>query len=68
MDTLRVTPEQVRRLMRQGKLVVPLDVRSPESWAAASSQAASAVRMPLTDFDAHAADLPRDAELIAYCT
>jgi rhodanese-related sulfurtransferase len=68
MVGLRVSAEDVKRLHSQGDSLVVLDVRAPESWASSNRQAAGAIRLPLTDFDAHAGELPRHAELVAYCT
>jgi rhodanese-related sulfurtransferase len=68
MEELRISAEDVKELRAQADPVFVLDVRSPESWAGSSRQAAGSIRMPLTDFEAHADTLPRHAEIVAYCT
>lgn len=68
MDGLLVTPEVVKAHLDRGESVVFLDVRSPDAWARSGDQAPGAIRLPLTDFEAHADDLPKAAELVAYCT
>jgi rhodanese-related sulfurtransferase len=67
-ENLRVSTQEVKQALDEGRRVVLLDVRAPEPWASSSNQAADAVRMPIADFEAHAVDLPRDAEIVAYCT
>jgi rhodanese-related sulfurtransferase len=67
-EGLRVSAQQVREAMDSGKSMVILDVRAPHAWEPADSQAAGSVRMPLTDFEAHADELPRDRQIVAYCT
>lgn len=68
MNGLRVSADEVKRALDQGETVIMVDVRAPDAWAAASRQAAGAVRLPLSDFEAHAGDLPRLGEIVAYCT
>ena len=68
MDQSRITPQEVQPALENGRSIVFLDVRSPEAWAGSDHQLPGAVRMPLADFDAHAGELPRDREIVAYCT
>jgi hypothetical protein len=68
MDGLRVSPREAKDAHDGGKAVVFLDVRSPGAWGESADQLPSSVRLPLTDFEAHADELPRESELVAYCT
>ena len=68
MEGLLVSPEGVKASLDRGEPVVFLDVRSPNAWASSGDQAPGAIRLPLTDFEAHADDLPQGAEIVAYCT
>jgi rhodanese-related sulfurtransferase len=68
MDQLRVTPQEVKAALDSGQPPVLLDVRAPDSWAGSDHQIPGAIRLPLADFDAHADELPRDREIVAYCT
>lgn len=68
MEGLRVTAAEVKALRDEGKPPVILDVREAGVWASSTTEAAGSIRMPLDDFEAHADSLPRDAEIVAYCT
>jgi rhodanese-related sulfurtransferase len=68
MEELRVSPPAVKAVMDRGEPLVFLDVRSPEAWDSSGNQIPGAIRLPLTDFEAHADELPREGEIIAYCT
>lgn len=50
--------------MREG-LVTVLDVRPPEEFAA--GHLPGAINVPLSQMEEHAARLPRDTEIVAYC-
>ena len=68
MEGLLVSPEAVKTSLDRGEPVVFLDVRSPNAWANSGDQALGAIRLPLTDFEAHADELPQGAEIVVYCT
>ena len=68
MDELLVYPHTVKAALDRGESIVFLDVRSPSSWAASGRQMPGAIRLPLDEVGAHAAALPRDREMVAYCT
>jgi rhodanese-related sulfurtransferase len=68
MEGLRVSAQTVHDAIARHEPVLFLDVRSPEAWAVATHQLPGSVRLPLSDFDALAGSLPRDRELVAYCT
>jgi rhodanese-related sulfurtransferase len=68
MDELLVHPQTVRAALDRGEAIVFLDVRSPSSWAASVRQMPGAIRLPLDEVGAHADALPRDREVVAYCT
>ena len=59
-----VTREELARRMREGGVLV-LDVRPEPEFAA--SHIAGAVNVPLKDLPERLAELPRDAQIIAYC-
>lgn len=68
MEELRVYPQTVKAVLDHGKSIVFLDARSPSSWAASDRQIRGAIRLPLEEVRAHADALPRDREMVAYCT
>jgi sulfur-carrier protein adenylyltransferase/sulfurtransferase len=65
---LRIPVAEARAFLDRGEPVVFLDVRNPQAWAAASVKLPGAIRMPLDELPARAAELPRSGHVVAYCT
>lgn len=61
----RVTVVELQKLMAEGKAVV-VDVRLPEQYAAGHIKGAWSI--PLMNMEARAAELPRDRQIITYCS
>jgi rhodanese-related sulfurtransferase len=68
MKTLRVEPGDVKRAQERGTPVTFLDVRNPTAWGNARRAVPGALRMTVDDVEKRAKDLPKDAEVVAYCT
>ena len=68
MEELLVYPRTVKAALDRRESIVFLDARSPSSWAASDRQIPGAIRLPLDEVRAHADALPRDREMVAYCT
>ena len=64
----RVDPEEVHRRMREGEGALVLDLRRDDDYEASGRMIAGAVRVRPASFHRHAAHLPRDRDLIFYCT
>lgn len=64
----RVTADQVRQWMHEGRPLAILDSRSASAWAGGTTEAVGAIRVPPDDVDAHLEDIPRDRTIVAYCT
>src|SRR5262249_43243460 len=64
----RITVEDLRRLMDDGKEPVVLDVRTPVGRARDPRRIQGAAVLDAGDLDAGLKDLPRDREIILYCT
>jgi membrane protein DedA with SNARE-associated domain/rhodanese-related sulfurtransferase len=65
----RISVDELYRLMEAG--VPPLlvvDVRSPTARAIEPRRIPGAIHVPLLAFDQHVKELPRDREIILYCT
>jgi rhodanese-related sulfurtransferase len=62
----RISPEELRQMLEDGEEVVVVDVRS-----AVESEADSvpgALRIPLEDLAARQSDIPRDRDIILFCS
>ena len=68
MEDLLVYPQDVKADLDRGAPILFLDVRAPSSWAASHLQIPGAIRLPLDSVESHADQLPRDREIVAYCT
>jgi sodium/hydrogen antiporter len=67
---LRISLDEVRRLVQQGVQVIVLDVRTERSYEGSELQAHGAIRLvpERVEGQARALGLPPDAWLIAYCS
>ena len=63
-----VDPREVKAAQNRGEKVVFLDVRGAEAWSASDRRIPGAIRMTLDDLERRLSEVPRDAEVVAYCT
>ncbi len=68
MKGVRVEPQAVKAALDKGAKVAFVDVRGAPAWESSDRKIRGAVRMTLDDIDERAGELPRDAEVVAYCT
>ena len=64
---LRISPSEAKRRLDRGGALL-LDVVQPSSWDGLDRVAAGAVRMAPDDVERAYRQLPRDRDIIAYCT
>ena len=64
----RIHVDDLYRLIAAGEDVVIVDVRSPTARSLEPRRIPGAVHVPLQAVDQHARELPRDREIILYCT
>ena len=67
-SAMRLEPEEVHRRMREGEEILVLDLRRDDDYAASDRMVAGAVRVRPASFPRHAHHLPRDRDLVFYCT
>jgi membrane protein DedA with SNARE-associated domain/rhodanese-related sulfurtransferase len=68
LDMARISVEELRRQIEQGDAPVIVDVRSPMAQSLDSHKIPGAVHVPVQDAARHLSDLPRDREIILYCS
>jgi hypothetical protein len=68
LRTARITPIELWTLMQEGKEPVVLDVRTSAARAYDPRRLPGASVLATSELDAHLAELPRDREIILYCT
>jgi membrane protein DedA with SNARE-associated domain len=64
----RVDPDEVHRQMREGEDLLVIDLRRDDDFAASDRMIAGAARLRPASFHRHAMHLPRDRDLVFYCT
>jgi len=64
----RISVEELRRLMDEGKSPIVLDVRSGPALLADPRRVPGAEMFDVSEVDQKVATLPRDREIILYCT
>ncbi|MGB7630119.1 MAG: VTT domain-containing protein [Candidatus Deferrimicrobium sp.] len=64
----RVDPDEVHRRMREGEDLLVIDLRRDDDFAASDRMIAGAARLRPASFHRHAMPLPRDRDLVFYCT
>lgn len=64
----RIDVEELYKMMSGGAAPLIVDVRSPTAIALEPRQIPGALHISLHDVQEHLKDLPRDREIIAYCT
>lgn len=68
LDMARITVEELRRQIEQGEAPVIVDVRSPTARTLERHRIPGAVHVPVQDAERHLSELPRDREIILYCS
>lgn len=68
LDMARITVEELRRQIEQGAAPVIVDVRSPTAQTLDRQRIPGAVHVPVQDAARHLSELPRDREIILYCS
>jgi rhodanese-related sulfurtransferase len=64
----RISVDELHRLMDEGVAPLVVDVRSPTARAIEPRHIPGALHLPLLGFEQHIKELPRDREIIVYCT
>ena len=64
----RISVDELHRLMDEGVAPLIVDVRSQTARALEPRHIPGALHLPLQGFEQHVKELPRDREIILYCT
>jgi membrane protein DedA with SNARE-associated domain/rhodanese-related sulfurtransferase len=68
LRTARINVNELYRMMDAGEAPLVVDVRSPTAVLLDPRGIPGARHIPLHDIESHVRDLPRDREIVAYCT
>ena len=64
----RVTPQELKQMLDAGQPVVILDLRHPLDSVTDQRTLPGAIRVLPDDVTSHADALPKDQEIVLYCT
>lgn len=62
----RIAPEELRRMLEAGEEIVVVDVRS--ALESETDSVPGALRIPLEDLEARHGDIPRDRDIVLFCS
>ncbi len=65
---LGLSVAEVRTILERGDPVTFIDSRNPIAWASSKIKVRGALRVPIDEVPEHLNTLPRDQQLIVYCT
>lgn len=65
-DVPRIAPSVLKERLDAGESLLVVDARSSDEYAAAHIP--GAISVPLSDLEARMDELPRDQEIVFYCT
>lgn len=68
LDMARISVEELRRQIEQGDAPVIVDVRNTTAQTLERHRIPGAVQVPVQDAARHLSELPRDREIILYCS
>jgi rhodanese-related sulfurtransferase len=67
-DAFKITVEELRKRMEAGEEFVFLDVRNPEAWAESEAMVPNAIRVPLDRLEEKLPYIPKERNIVTYCT
>jgi rhodanese-related sulfurtransferase len=67
MDSLRISPEEAKRKLDRNEAVF-IDTRNPVAWGESEVRIPNAIRLLHDELSEHLNELPKNREIIAYCT
>ena len=66
--SLGLSVAEIRAILDRGDPVTFIDSRNPIAWASSKVKIRGALRVPIDEVPEHLDTLPRDQQLIVYCT
>ncbi len=67
-NSSRLTASELYTRLRQGDRIAVLDVRRREAWSAEPGHIPGAIWLPLEEVPDRLRDLPRDTQIVLYCS
>ena len=64
----RIMIDEVKKRMDNGESILFIDTRNPTSWGESDVKLPGAWRIHLSELEKHLDELPRDRQIVTYCT
>jgi hypothetical protein len=64
----RMTVEELKAKITRAEPVLVIDSRSSGSYDSSDKKIKGSIRMAMDDYEVHLKDLPRDKEIVIYCS
>jgi membrane protein DedA with SNARE-associated domain len=68
LTVARITPEELRAKLAAGERVVVVDLRHPNEFEGDPAGVPGALRLTTTEIETRHAEIPRDRDVVLYCT
>ncbi|HWQ36678.1 MAG TPA: rhodanese-like domain-containing protein [Blastocatellia bacterium] len=64
----RLSPQEVKKQLDRGEQILFIDTRNPQAWSESDVKLQGALRIPADQISQHLGEIPRDREIVTYCT
>ena len=64
----RITIDEVKKRMDKGEPILFVDTRNPTNWGESDVKLPGALRIHFSELEQHLDELPRDRQIVTYCT
>lgn len=67
MEVKRITIGELKAKLGSPEIFI-VDVRNPKDWADSTQKIPGALRIPMSEIETRYQELPKDKQLVFYCT
>lgn len=67
-EVIRITTNEVKERLDKGEPILFIDTRNPTSWGESDVKLPGALRIHVSELEQHLDELPRDRQIVTYCT
>ena len=68
VETKRITIDEVKKRMNKGESILFIDTRNPHDWGESDVKLPGALRIHFSELERCLNELPRDRQIVTYCT
>ena len=64
----RITIDEAKKMMDKGESILFIDTRNSHDWGESDVKLPGALRIHFSELEQHLDELPRDRQIVPYCT